>query len=124
MGARPHAWLRDCDGWRKWKIESRKWKFKNRSQIYYDFAFNFLISIFQRPSLSSHGADFFRLDLVGDADFAGFAEGIHGVSQILFGKFVDVGVRTVFRDFHDAPADFQIAVRIRGILKGNRNAGI
>ena len=58
------------------------------------------------------------------ADFAGLPEWIHRIPQILFGEFVDVVVRAIFGDFHDAAADFQVAVGIRGILQRNGNAWI
>ena len=48
-----------------------------------DSDFKFLISIFQLLNFSSHGADFFRVDLVGYADFTGLAERIDGLAKIL-----------------------------------------
>src|SRR5229473_3699940 len=48
----------------------------------------------------AHGADFFRFDFVGHAHFARLAEGIDGISQVFFGQFVDVVVRTALGDFH------------------------
>src|SRR5260370_1379659 len=77
-----------------------------------------------RMTASAQGADFLRFNLVDYADFAGLPEGIHWISQIFFGEFVDVVVGAIFRDFHDAAADFQVAVRIRGILQRNGNARI
>src|SRR5690349_822922 len=41
------------------------------------------------PWFSSHGADFFRLNLVEDANFARLPEGINGLAQILLRKLVD-----------------------------------
>src|SRR5258708_27967251 len=64
---------------------------------------------------SSHGADFFRFDFVGDADFAGLAVRIDGLAQIFFRKLVDVLVRTIFGDFKDAAANFQVAIGSRQI---------
>src|SRR5260370_37009444 len=74
-----------------------------------------------RMTASSHGADFFRFDLIGHADFAGLPKGIHGISQIFFGVFVDVVIRAIFGDFHDAASDFQVAVGIRWALKRTGN---
>src|SRR5690348_11336103 len=76
------------------------------------------------PRLSSHGAYFFRLDFVEDADFARLPEGINGLAQILLRKLVDVIVRAVLCNLDDTPANFQVAVRIRRILQRNRYARV
>src|SRR5260370_35131212 len=112
---------------RKWKLETRKWKTENWKVTLgkplislYEFRF----SDFQFLNSSAHRADFFRLDFVGHAHFAGLAVRIDGIAQIFLREFVDVIVRTLFGNFHDLAANFKIAVGIRGILKRNRNAGI
>src|SRR3977135_1367851 len=79
--------------------------------------------IFMRDTLP-HRADFFRCNLIEDADFAGLAERIDRVAQIFLRELVDVIVSAVFGDFHDAATNFKIAVRIRGILQRNGNARI
>src|SRR5258708_20947673 len=112
---------------RKWKIEN--WKVQLGKQLIslYEFRvskFEFRLSNFEFLNSSAHRADFFRLDFVGHAHFAGLAEGIDGLAQIFLREFVDVIVRAVFGNFHDLAANFKIAVGIRGILKRNRNAGI
>jgi hypothetical protein len=65
------------------------------------------------PALT-HRADFLRLDLVGDADFAWFPERVNWISQIFLREFVDMVVCTIFCDFDDLAADFQVAVGICG----------
>src|SRR5258706_5072071 len=72
----------------------------------------------------AHGVDFFGLDLVGYADFAGLTEGIDRIAEIFLRELVDVVVGAGFSDFHDLAADFEVAVGIGGILKRNGNARI
>ena len=73
---------------------------------------------------SAHGAEFFGLDFVEDANFAGLAEGIFRISKIFVRQAVDVFVGTFFGDFDDLAANFHIAIRIFGIDDGERNARV
>src|SRR5262249_32036236 len=75
-------------------------------------------------SLSAHGADFLRLDLVGDANLTRLPEGINGLAKIFLRKLIDVVIGATFCDLHDTAANFKIAVGIRGILKRDGHARI
>jgi len=80
---------------RKWKVENRNWKIESVNWIasVRDSDFQFLISIFRLLSLSSHRADFLRLDFVRYAHFARLPERVNWISQIFLREFVDVVVR-------------------------------
>src|SRR5438094_101804 len=74
--------------------------------------------------LSAHRADFLGLDFVDDANLAGLAEGIHGLAEIFLRQFVDVVVGVFLGDFDDAPAHFEVAVGVGGILQRDSHARI
>ena len=72
-------------------------------------------TFFSFNSCSAHGAEFFGLDFVEDADFAGLAERIFRIAEIFVGEAVDVIVGAFFGDLDDLAADFEIAIGIFGI---------
>src|SRR5690606_39622306 len=75
------------------------------------------------PALA-HGRDVFGADAVDDALLVGAAPGIGVFAEVLLRHLVDVGVGAFVGLFDYPPTNLDVAVGVRRVVNGNRDAAI
>src|SRR5262245_56060964 len=83
-------------------------------------------SAVNRPPLQSldFGKDLLRQNLIDDPNLAGTAIRINILPYIFLGEFVDMGIRSVFRDLHYRAFNGEVSIRVFRILNTQGYVGI